>query len=102
MIEPEIAFCDLTQNMDCVEGYLRHCFSHVLAECGEDLAFLDALLENGAAVTTADVPFVRVRHARNVAQDAAGDGEEGVVAARAAAEACGLPARTVDFLSKLC
>ncbi|EOD06583.1 asparagine--tRNA ligase [Emiliania huxleyi CCMP1516] len=41
MIEPEIAFCDLTQNMDCVEGYLRHCFSHVLAECGEDLAFLE-------------------------------------------------------------
>ena len=41
MIEPEIAFCDLTQNMDCVEGYLRHCFSHVLAECGEDLACLE-------------------------------------------------------------
>ena len=71
------------------------------ADLGEDLAFLDALLENGAAVTTADVPFVRVRHARNVAQDAAGDGDEGVVAARAAAEACGLPARTVDFLAGL-
>jgi hypothetical protein len=71
------------------------------ADLGEDLAFLDALLESGAAVTTADVPFVRVRHARNVAQDAAGDGDEGVVAARAAAEACGLPARTVDFLAGL-
>mgnify|MGYP004202072711 CR=1 FL=1 len=33
---------------------------------------------------------------------AAGDGDEGVVAARAAAEACGLPARTVDFLAELC
>ena len=71
------------------------------ADLGEDLAFLDALLENGATVTTADVPFVRVRHDRNVAQDAAGDGDEGVVAARAAAAACGLPARTVDFLAGL-
>jgi len=71
------------------------------ADLGEDLAFLDALLEGGASVATADVPFVRVRHARNIAQDAAGDGEEGVVAARAAAEACGLPARTVDFLAGL-
>jgi len=41
MIEPEIAFCDLTQNMNCAEGYLRHCFRHVLEECGEDLAFLE-------------------------------------------------------------
>lgn len=71
------------------------------ADLGEDLAFLDALLEGGAPVATADVPFVRVRHARNVAQDAAGDGDEGVVAARTAAEACGLPARTVDFLAGL-
>ena len=41
MIEPEIAFCELPQNMDCAEGYLRHCFRHVLAECAEDLAFLE-------------------------------------------------------------
>ena len=71
------------------------------ADLGEDLAFLDALLEGGAPVATADVPFVRVRHARNVAQDAAGDGDEGVVAAQAAAVACDLPARTVDFLAGL-
>ena len=41
MIEPEIAFCELPQNMDCAEGYLRHCFRHVLSECAEDLAFLE-------------------------------------------------------------
>ena len=27
--------------MDCAEGYLRHCFRHVLVECAEDLAFLE-------------------------------------------------------------
>ena len=37
MVEPEIAFCDLTRSMECAEGYLRHCFRHVLAECAEDL-----------------------------------------------------------------
>ena len=41
MIEPEIAFCDLHNNMDCAEGYLRHCFRHVLEHNAEDLAFLD-------------------------------------------------------------
>jgi asparaginyl-tRNA synthetase len=41
MIEPEIAFCDLTNNMDFAEGYLRHCFRHVLENCAEDLAFLE-------------------------------------------------------------
>ena len=41
MIEPEIAFCELRQNMDCAEGYLRHCFRHVLTECADDLAFLE-------------------------------------------------------------
>jgi len=41
MIEPEIAFCDLTNNMDCAEGYLRHCFRHVLEENAEDIAFLE-------------------------------------------------------------
>lgn len=71
------------------------------ADLGEDLAFLDALLERGATVATADVPFVRVRHARNVARDAAGDGVDGVVAAGAVHEACDLPPSTIDFLARL-
>merc|ERR1719353_1874102 len=41
MIEPEIAFCNLTNNMDCAESYLRHCFRHVLSANAEDLAFLE-------------------------------------------------------------
>jgi len=41
MIEPEIAFCDITSNMDCAEQYLRHCFRHVLKENADDLEFLE-------------------------------------------------------------
>ena len=39
--QPEIAFCDLKNNMDCAEGYLRHCFRHVLESNADDLAFLE-------------------------------------------------------------
>mmetsp|Transcript_48907 Transcript_48907/g.121347 ORF Transcript_48907/g.121347 Transcript_48907/m.121347 type:complete len:338 (+) Transcript_48907:562-1575(+) len=41
MIEPEIAFADLSNDMDCAEAYLRYCYRHVLEHCEEDLAFLD-------------------------------------------------------------
>ena len=49
MIEPEIAFCDLNNNMDCAEGYLRHCFRYVLEECADDLAFLEDFEEKRKA-----------------------------------------------------
>ena len=45
MIEPEIAFCDLVNNMDCAEGYLRHCFRHILSENAADLVFLEEFEE---------------------------------------------------------
>jgi len=49
MIEPEIAFCDLHNNMDCAESYLRHCFRHVLEANAEDLAFLEDFEEKRKA-----------------------------------------------------
>jgi len=45
MIEPEIAFCDIHLNMDCAEGYLRHCFKYVLETCEDELAFLEEFEE---------------------------------------------------------
>ena len=40
MIEPEMAFCTLDDDMQCAEDYVRHCCRHVLATCQQDLAFL--------------------------------------------------------------
>eukprot|EP00892_Ulva_mutabilis_P000692 jgi/Ulvmu1/10623/UM066_0002.1 len=40
MIEPEIAFCTLADDMQCAEDYVRACASHVLRHCGPDLDFL--------------------------------------------------------------
>jgi len=38
MIEPEMAFCDLSGNMDLGEELIRYLINHVLRECPEDMA----------------------------------------------------------------
>ena len=47
MIEPEMAFADLKDNMECAENYLKFCVNYVLEHCAEDLAFFDQFVENG-------------------------------------------------------
>ena len=57
MIEPEMAFCDLTGNMDLGEALIKYLTSYALDECAEDLELfakwvdknLMATLENTAA-----------------------------------------------------
>jgi asparaginyl-tRNA synthetase len=49
MIEPEMAFHDIFQNMDVIEAFLRRVVSDVLAECKNELAIIGrdtTLLEN--------------------------------------------------------
>lgn len=41
MIEPEMAFFDLNDNMDLAEDFIKSVISYVLENCKEDLAFLD-------------------------------------------------------------
>ena len=40
MIEPEIAFADLNDDMDLGEDFLKYCVSYILNECNDDLQFL--------------------------------------------------------------
>ncbi len=47
MIEPEMAFADLKDNMECAEAYLKFLFNHVLNNCAEDMEFFDAFIEKG-------------------------------------------------------
>ena len=44
MIEPEVAFADLNDNMDLAEDFLKYCIQYVLDKCSEDIAFLDKRL----------------------------------------------------------
>ncbi|ABP01214.1 predicted protein [Ostreococcus lucimarinus CCE9901] len=41
MVEPELAFADLNDDMDCAEAYLKYCLNHVLEHCDEDLEFFE-------------------------------------------------------------
>ncbi len=44
MIEPEVAFNDLNDNMDLAEDMLKYLIQYVLDHCAEDLAFLEQRL----------------------------------------------------------
>ncbi len=41
MIEPEVAFNDLKDNMDLTEGFLKYISNYILTNCKDDLAFLN-------------------------------------------------------------
>ncbi len=47
MIEPEIAFADLSDNADLAEDYVRYLFQYVLEHCPDDLAFFDKWVDEG-------------------------------------------------------
>ena len=40
MIEPEVAFNDITDNMDLAEDFLKYCINYALENCMDDLNFL--------------------------------------------------------------
>ncbi|MGC6470322.1 MAG: asparagine--tRNA ligase [Flavobacteriales bacterium] len=46
MIEPEVAFADLTDNMDLAESFLKYCIQYILDNCKDDISFLDKRLAN--------------------------------------------------------
>lgn len=44
MIEPEVAFNDLQDNMDLAEEFMKHCINYALKNCKDDLDFLNERL----------------------------------------------------------
>ncbi len=42
MIEPEVAFNEISENMDLAEDFIKYVVKYVLENCQEDLAFLEA------------------------------------------------------------
>ena len=47
MIEPEMAFYDITDNMDLAEEFLKYCISYALEHCGDDIRFLEERFDKG-------------------------------------------------------
>eukprot|EP00922_Rhytidocystis_sp_ex-Travisia-forbesii_P064729 GHVS01096143.1.p1 GENE.GHVS01096143.1~~GHVS01096143.1.p1 ORF type:complete len:629 (+),score=104.46 GHVS01096143.1:72-1958(+) len=51
MVEPEMAFADLNDNMNCAESYLKHCVQWALERCRTDVEWLD---DNAATAATGE------------------------------------------------
>ncbi|MFZ2339116.1 MAG: asparagine--tRNA ligase [Bacteroidales bacterium] len=47
MIEPEMAFYDLKDNMDLAEDFLKYLIGYALDNCSDDLKFLNSMIDKG-------------------------------------------------------
>ncbi len=47
MMEPEMAFCDLDQNMDIAEEMIKYIISYVLENCPEEMEFFNKFVDKG-------------------------------------------------------
>ena len=45
MIEPEIAFADLEDDMDLIEDMIKYCIQYVLEECPEEMDFFNRMID---------------------------------------------------------
>src|SRR3954462_15340871 len=81
MIEPEIAFADLSDDATLAEGLLKFCFETLLKERADDLAFFDERVEKGLVAKLSGIvasEFVRMDYgeAVTVLEKAQGKGEK--------------------------
>ena len=45
MIEPELAFADLNDDMDCIEACIKHCIDVALHECPDEMDFFNNFID---------------------------------------------------------
>ncbi len=70
MIEPEMAFADLKDNMACAENYLKFVIQYVLKNCPQDMEFFDSLIEKGLIARLTHVlesPFAHLTYTNAIA-----------------------------------
>ena len=69
MVEPEIAFCDLNQDMDIMEDLLKYIVKYTLENCKEEIEFFDKFVENGLIDKLnklVNSKFIRIDHDENI------------------------------------
>jgi len=65
MIEPELAFAELPDVMDCAEDYLKYCLRYVLENNADDLEFFNSWVDKGLKARLENVlskPFKRITY----------------------------------------
>ena len=45
MIEPELSFADLNDDMTCAENYVQYCIKYVLEHCEQDIGFFSKFID---------------------------------------------------------
>ncbi len=69
MVEPEMAFYELTDNMDLVEDMLKYLVNYALEHCADDLEFLNKMYDNELLARLNSVKtdsFVRINYTEAV------------------------------------
>jgi len=69
MIEPEMAFYDLNDNMDLAEDFVKYLIRYALENCREDLEFLNNMIDKGLLEKlrfVAENEFVRITYTEAV------------------------------------
>jgi asparaginyl-tRNA synthetase len=69
MVEPEVAFCDLSGDMELAEGLLKRIFGDVLEKCAEDMQFFNERIDKTVLETLRHViasQFLRVSYTEAV------------------------------------
>jgi asparaginyl-tRNA synthetase len=70
MIEPELAFADLRDDMACATAYLQYVIKYILVNCKEDMEFFDQWIEKGIITRLTNVvekEFVHITYTSAVA-----------------------------------
>lgn len=69
MIEPEMAFADIYDDMDLAEDMVRTCVKHVMEKCKDDLELFDKFVEPGLIAklnNIVDNGFARITYAEAI------------------------------------
>jgi asparaginyl-tRNA synthetase len=55
MIEPEMAFCDLREDMDLAETFLQYVFKYVMENCQSDMEFFNERIDKSVLATAENI-----------------------------------------------
>ena len=69
MVEPEVAFNDIYDNMDLAEAFIKHCVRWALDNCRDDVQFLNEMFDKSLIARLESVlegDFVRLKYTEGV------------------------------------
>ena len=69
MIEPEVAFADLSDLMDLEEDFIKYCINWALENCKDDLEFLNNMIDKGLIERLKEVvstEFIRLPYTEGI------------------------------------